>query len=186
MTSEADIEDKYVHMEEVLGDDALDWVRGENAKTLGGRKIEESEGYKSMLSILDSKEKIPYTRKVTVGGVEYLHNFWKDDEHVRGIWRRTSYEEYKKADPEWELLLDVDELGKKEGESWVYKGSTVLDDAPGNLAILQLSRAGADSTVCREFDLAKKEFVADNPFELPDAKSNVQYLDKGASISDIR
>ena len=117
MTSAADVEDKYVHLEEVLGDDALDWVRGENARTLQGRKIEETEGYKSMLSILDSKEKIPYVRKVTVGGVEYLHNFWKDDEHVRGIWRRTSYEEYKKADPEWELLLDVDALGKKGGDS---------------------------------------------------------------------
>ena len=61
-----------------------------------------------------------------------------------------------------ETVLDLDLLGAAEGESWVYKGATVLDDgSPGahNRCLLQLSRGGADATVCREFNLASKSFV---------------------------
>ena len=38
------------------------------------------------------------------------------------------------------------------------------------LALIELSRGGADATVVREFDMEKREFVTDG-FELPEAKS---------------
>ena len=42
--------------------------------------------------------------------------------------RRTkSIELYQSADPEWEVVLDVDALGAAEGESWVYKGNSLYD-----------------------------------------------------------
>jgi len=47
------------------------------------------------LSILDSKEKIPYIGRVftTPSGVTHYYNFWQDEVHVRGIWRRCTLDE---------------------------------------------------------------------------------------------
>ena len=35
---------------------------------------------------------------------------------------------YRKPEPAWEKVLDVDALGAAEGVSWVWAGSTVLDE----------------------------------------------------------
>ena len=35
---------------------------------------------------------------------------------------------YRKPEPAWETVLDVDSLGAAEGVSWVWVGSTVLDE----------------------------------------------------------
>ena len=35
---------------------------------------------------------------------------------------------YRKPEPAWETVLDVDSLGAAEGVSWVWAGSTVLDE----------------------------------------------------------
>ena len=46
---------------------------------------------------------------------------------------------------------------------WVWKGSTVLDlgpDEPHDIALLKLSRGGADATVVREFNLVSKVLPA--------------------------
>lgn len=81
-------------------------------------------------------------------------------------------EEYVKGDNcAWETVLDIDELGKRENESWVYQGKTMLDEGPGteqDLCIVKLSRGGADATVLREFSLKGKTFVTDNPFNAPE------------------
>jgi prolyl oligopeptidase len=80
-------------------------------------------------------------------------------------------------------VLDVDALGAAEDVSWVWGGSTVLDEGPDtakDLVIIKLSRGGSDATVAREFDLNKKEFVseADGGFVLPEAKSDFCYKDR--------
>ena len=140
---------------------------------------EQSPIYDRILSILESKEKIPYVRKI--GPLYY--NFWQDSSNPRGVLRRTTLESYKSGSPDWEVVLDVDALGKAEGESWVYKGSRVLSDGSPechNRALLLLSRGGADATVVREFNFASKTFVdaASGGFVLPEAKSNVSWRDK--------
>ena len=56
------------------------------------------------------------------------YNFWQDERHVRGIWRRCTPEEYRKAEPAWEVVLDLDALGAADGVSWVWGGSTLLDE----------------------------------------------------------
>ena len=48
--------------------------------------------------VLDSRERIP---DVTRRG-PWLYNFWQDAEHPRGVWRRTTMAEYRKAQPAWE------------------------------------------------------------------------------------
>jgi prolyl oligopeptidase PreP (S9A serine peptidase family) len=55
----------------------------------------------------------------------------QDAEHVKGIYRRTTLEEYRKPEPAWELVLDLDALGLAEGKSWVWKGTALLDEGPG-------------------------------------------------------
>ena len=68
-------------------------------------------------------------------------------------------EEYRKADPAWEIVLDLDQLAGVEKENWVWKGADILRPSHDR-ALLFLSRGGADAAVTREFDLGKKEFVA--------------------------
>lgn len=171
-----------VFLEEVLGNEALQWVNDKNKKcieSLGDPK--EDSLYPKVLSILESKDKIPHLRKI---GSHY-YNFWTDENHVRGIWRRVaSLEDYTSPDCKWETVLDLDELGRQEDESWVYKGHTLNDlDVNKGIAptrtLLSLSRGGADASVIREFDLKTKSFVdpetADG-FYVPEAKSRVSWL----------
>lgn len=132
--------------------------------------------YARLLGIMDSKEQIPHARKIG----DYFYNFWKDDKHKRGIWRRATWEEYQKEEPAWELVFDLDALGKAENESWVWKSYSLLDDGPNkpkDRCLLCLSRGGADATVVREFDLNTKQFVPESlsPFSLPEAKTHVSY-----------
>ncbi|MGL4551014.1 MAG: prolyl oligopeptidase family serine peptidase, partial [Gemmataceae bacterium] len=99
--------------------------------------------------------------------------FWRDQTHVRGIWRRTTIEEYRKPAPAWETVLDLDRLGKDEKENWVWGGARWL--TPGNArCLVSLSRGGADAVVVREFDPAAKAFVKGG-FALPEAKSDISW-----------
>jgi prolyl oligopeptidase len=72
-------------------------------------------------------------------------------------------------------VIDIDALGRAEGENWVWHGATVLrpDD---RRCLVSLSRGGADADVVREFDLETKSFVPDG-FALPEAKSHVAWRD---------
>ncbi|MFY0576748.1 hypothetical protein ACN28S_22575 [Cystobacter fuscus] len=93
-----------------------------------------------------------------------------------GLWRRTSLAEYQKETPAWELLLDVDELAKKENENWVWHGANCLP-APATRCLVRLSRGGSDAEVVREFDLATRDFVPQG-FLVPEAKSEVDWYDE--------
>ena len=106
----------------------------------------------------------------------YYYNFWRDGKNPRGLWRRTTLDEYKKAKPAWEIVLDLDLLGKEEKENWVWHGAQVLKP-DYQRALVSLSRGGADASVVREFDLAGKTFVSDG-FTLPEAKSQVAWRDR--------
>ncbi|KAG8470943.1 hypothetical protein KFE25_009364 [Diacronema lutheri] len=166
---------EHAWLEDVLGERALAWVRAHNERTL--RALGDPTGtptYERILEILTSKDKIPYISKVG----ELYYNFWQDKENKRGLLRRTTLASYESGSPEWETVLSVDALCAAEGESWVYKGSTPLDEGEGvapTRTLLHLSRGGADATVVREFDLVALRFVpaAEGGFELPEAKSSV-------------
>jgi prolyl oligopeptidase len=167
-------DDPYLWLENVTGDKALDWVRSQNAiSTNELEHLPEFEPIRErLLAILDSKEKIPYVAKHGA----YYYNFWRDQQYVRGLWRRTSLEEFKKAQPAWKTVLDLDELSKAEKENWVWKGYDVLYPTYDR-ALLVLSRGGADASVVREFDLTTKQFVT-NGFYLPEAKSSVAWRNR--------
>jgi len=164
-------DDPYLWLEDVTGEKALDWVRQQNASST--KELEASSVFepirKRLLSIMDSKEKIPYVAKHGA----YYYNFWRDENNVRGLWRRTTLEEFKKSNPAWETVLDLDKLAEKEKENWVWKGYDVLYPTYDR-CLLFLSRGGADARVVREFDLKTKEFV-EGGFYLPEAKSEVAW-----------
>jgi prolyl oligopeptidase len=166
--------DPFQWLEDVGGDKALDWVRARNADS---QKVltssPEFERHRSrILSILDSTARIPYVSKHG----EHYYNLWQDAQNPRGLWRRTSLADYQQDAPKWDVVLDLDALGKQENENWVWKGASWL--LPGNQRVLlSLSRGGADAAVVREFDVTSKQFVTDG-FVLPEAKSSVAWRDQ--------
>ena len=96
---------------------------------------------KELQAIYDSDARIPYPSQMGA----YWYNFWKDGEHPRGVWRRTSRQAYLAGgDIPWEVVLDVDALGKAEGESWVWHGARCLPPEYRR-CLLSLSRGGADA-----------------------------------------
>lgn len=166
--------DPYLWLEEVTSEKALDWARAQNVEST--RELQARQEFspirERLLKILDSREKIPFVSK---HGKHY-YNFWRDEQHVRGLWRRTTLEEYKKAQPAWETVLDIDALAESEKENWVWKGSDIFYP-DYDRALISLSRGGADAVVIREFDLNTLQFIQDG-FSLPEAKSRVDWKDK--------
>ncbi|MFK7735937.1 MAG: prolyl oligopeptidase family protein [Pirellulaceae bacterium] len=167
-------EDPYLWLEDVTGEKALDWVREQNKSTQ--THFEAQPEFQTMqddlLKILDSDERIPFVSK----SGDYYYNFWRDKNNTRGLWRRTTLEEYRKSEPKWEVILDLDELAEAEGENWVWGGADLLRPEY-DLALVSLSRGGADASVSREFDLKTRAFVADG-FQRPEAKGSIGWIDR--------
>jgi prolyl oligopeptidase len=165
--------DPYLWLEDIHGAKPLEWVKGQNAKSLAALKADPDyqKDYDAILRVLDATDRIPY------GSLErdYVFNFWQDATHPKGIWRRTSVGDYASAAPHWETLLDLDALAAAEHENWVWENpecSPLL-----KRCLLTLSRGGGDAAVVREFDLATRTFIKDG-FALAEAKSSITYLDE--------
>jgi len=166
-------EDPFMWLEDVTAESSLVWARAHNAKSKSELVDGEFRALETRLkAILDSEEKIPYVGKI---GAHY-YNLWQDAKNPRGLWRRTTPEEYAKAAPAWETVLDLDALGKSEGVSWVWHGADVLEP-DDRLCLLSLSPGGSDADVVREFDLETKSFV-EGGFHVAEAKSSVTWRDK--------
>jgi len=169
--------DPYLWLEDVQGDRALAWVRERNAET--EKLLQARPGFEDrkrlIREVLDSKEQIPYV----VRRGDWFYNFWRDAQNPRGLWRRTTLAEYRKAKPAgdtaWETVIDLDALAKAENENWVWGSANCLGPEY-RLCMLSLSRGGADAKVVREFDTVAKRFVAGG-FEAPEAKSRVEWID---------
>jgi prolyl oligopeptidase len=168
------VEDPYLWLEDVGGDKSLAWARERNEKSTAEiSKVASFEKTRDRIrAILDSKDKIPSVNK---RGKHY-YNFWQDEKNPRGLIRRTTLADYKKAKPTWETVLDIDALAAAEKENWVYAGQTCLYPTYDR-CLVSLSRGGGDAVVVREFDPVKKEFIADG-FSAPEAKTDAAWKDK--------
>ncbi len=166
--------ERHLWLEEVEGEQALAWVTKQNEKTL--TDLQSDPRYASYeeaaLEILTSKERIPYGR---IRG-EHVYNFWQDEDNVRGLWRRTSRESYATDDPDWEILIDFDELAEEEDKNWVFKGSYTFHDKKADryYTLVSLSDGGKDALIRREYDLETKSFV-ENGFETEEAKQSAAW-----------
>lgn len=122
-------------------------------------------------NVITADDRIPYV-EIANGA---LRNFWQDRDHVRGLWRQTSFAEYQKKNPKWETLLDLDVLNHSEKKSWVFHGAICLPPQY-NSCLIKLSDAGKDEVEVREFDVAQKMFLL-NGFKIPLAKTDVSWID---------
>ena len=165
-------DDPYLWLEDIAGDDALDWVRRHNEPTIDEFRDDRFEQLRAeALEVLDTDTRIPYVRRRG----EYLYNFWRDADNPRGLWRRTTLAHYRSEEPEWDVLIDVDELARTDDANWVWAGADVIEP-DHTRALISLSRGGSDAAIVREFDMATRTFVADG-FELPEAKSQIAWED---------
>ena len=166
-------EDENLWLEDIRAEAALAWVDDQNQRTLGTFDPAALEQTRTrILDVLDATDRIPM---VTKAGPWY-YNFWQDAEHPRGLWRRTALDSYRTSEPDWDVLLDVDALGRKEGIEWVFAG-VAMCFPDYDRALVRLSPDGRDAVVVREFDLATRDFVADG-FALPSAKTQVSWVDR--------
>jgi prolyl oligopeptidase len=164
--------DPLLWLEEIEGDKAVAWVEAQNKRTDDDLCDEAYRAdYEAVLKILNADDRIPFVGK----SGDYLYNFWKDAAHPRGLWRRTTLENYKTDTPEWDVLLDIDALNKAEGISWAFAGAARSPDK--TRALISLSFNGTDAIEVREFDIPSKSFVADG-FLIPKAKTQVSWLDQ--------
>ena len=167
-------EDPYLWLEEVENEKALAWAKERSdADTAVIEAVPEfAEIHARLLEIYNSRDRIP------TPGIRgaWVYNFWRDADHVRGIWRRTFPSEFAKDNPAWEIVLDVDALAEAEGENWVWKSADCLEPEYRR-CMIGLSRGGADATVEREFDTVAKEFVSDG-FILSEAKHRIDWKDE--------
>lgn len=161
--------DPHLWLEDVGGEKSLSWVRVRNA--LSQKALVAAPDFapihQRLLSIYDSDARIP---AITQQG-PWLYNFWRDAKHPRGIWRRTTMAEYRKPEPAWATVLDLDALASAEKENWVWKGASCLYPQYRR-CLLKLSRGGADAHVVREFDVGIGSFVAEG-FRLVEAKHSI-------------
>jgi prolyl oligopeptidase len=170
-------DDPYLWLEDITGEDALNWVRTHNEPTLerlGGEGFEQMRT--EALEVLDTDARIPYVRRRG----EFLYNFWRDAANPRGVWRRTTLASYRNEEPEWDVVIDLDAVAAAENENWVWAGADVIEP-DHTLALVSLSRGGSDAAVVREFDMRIREFVADG-FVLPEAKTQISWADENTVL----
>ena len=167
----SDVDDPFVWLEELEGARALDWVKTENAKTLPVLEQDPRFAgfYADGIRIGEAQDRIPFP--TIIDGRVY--NFWRDEHHVRGIWRSTTLADYGSATPAWTTVLDVDTLASVEGKNWVWSGAD-CESPSRRRCLIRLSEGGEDAVTIREFDLGTRQFVPDG-FTLPRGKQGAAW-----------
>lgn len=163
--------DPHIWLEQIDDEKALNWVRSRNDLTVAQfTQNDRFRGFQERIrTILDSDDRIPMFQACG----EILYNLWQDKDHPKGLWRRTTLEEYRKARPDWDVVLDLDALANTEDENWVW-GGAIICRPEYTKALIQLSRGGGDAIEIREFDLRTNEFVSDG-FFVAEAKTHLTW-----------
>ena len=168
-----DMNDTNIWLENSKDPNVMKWVHDHNGKTTS--VLEADPRFKTIATdaraIVTAKDRIPYPSSHG----KTVRNFWQDAGHLRGYLRQTSLSNYLTKSPTWETILDIDDLNKREGKSWVYSGMSCL--APDDdLCLMKLSDGGKDEVVIREFRVSTKSFVTGG-FEVPPAKTTISWID---------
>ncbi len=167
------ISESQMWLETIESEKVKSWVAERNQKT--AQRWSQSSLQKNLealaLQILNSEERIP---QVSIRG-DWVYNFWTDKKNPRGVYRRALYKDFVKHQPRWEVLLDIDELNKKEQKSWVYRGCSYLNPS-SKTCLLFLSDSGKDAYELREFDPEKKVYISEKSFFLPVGKHQVAWF----------
>ncbi|MCW8927021.1 MAG: S9 family peptidase, partial [Xanthomonadales bacterium] len=166
-------DDPYLWLEDINGEKALAWVEAQNKST--AERLESKPIFAQLLAqaraALNSTSRLPEVYQEE----GWLYNFWKDENHPRGIFRRATLDEFAGDEPAWETVLDIDALNTAEDKQWVFKGMDCLPKRPEH-CLVHLSPGGGDANVIREFNSVDKTFVEDG-FYLPRSKGNATWID---------
>jgi prolyl oligopeptidase len=164
--------DPYIWLSDIHGARATAWVAAENARSNAALTIDPRYAVfrEEILKSLDTEDRIPLVN-VDHGSV---YNFWQDAAHVRGLWRRAGVTEYRNANPNWDILLDVDKYDSEQHKNWVFQGASC--STANKRCLIDLSPGGGDANEIFEFDPAKRVFLPDG-FHLALAKSTADYID---------
>lgn len=169
----SDSDDPWIWLEEVESSRSLAWAADQNRLSIP--RLQSDARFEEIRQELDdiftSDDRIPAASLIN----GQVYNFWRDDDHVRGILRKATLESYASDNIQWDTVLDIDSLASIENANWVYKGRTCLPSDPGR-CLLHLSDGGKDAVVIREFDLESKNFV-DGGFFVEEAKTNIDWVD---------
>ena len=108
LTGGGEPEDPYQWLEDVSGAKSLAWVKERNTESTN--ELTRSADFQALdrriLQIMDSEDRIPIVQKL---GPHY-YNFWRDRKNPRGLWRRTTLDEYKKAKSDFFAKIEADTL----------------------------------------------------------------------------
>jgi prolyl oligopeptidase len=173
--------DPRAWLEEPRGARALDWVRSQNERTLAILKADPRfpRYYAAALSATEGSSSLAastlYTGRMLDG---WVHDLWKDDANPLGLWRRTTLQSFLSADPQWDVLLDLDQLSASEERRWDFRlaGLECLR-VPRERCLVFLADGGRVDGVIREFDLRARSFVTDG-FNVPLALSGATWLNE--------
>jgi prolyl oligopeptidase len=170
--------DKYTWLEDIYGERQLAWVKAQNARTAA--VLEKDANFAPLeaeaLKVLESPVRLlePEFRNGAV------YNTWRDANHVRGIVRRTTLQDYLTPDPKWQTVIDYDALAAADKQSWVGKGLACLHPED-ELCLVALSDGGEDAVTLREMNLQEGQFVKGG-FVLPRGKQTAVWSDKNTLL----
>ena len=170
--------DKYIWLEDVNSPRSMAWVEAEDARSL--KVLQADPHYAAYhaeaLKLSEAPDRLPFPDQ---RGDE-IYNFWRDANHVNGLFRKTTLANYLSATPTWKTVIDYDALGKQDNVKWVSKGVDCL--YPGDhYCMVSLSAGGEDADTEREFDLKSGKFV-EGGFSLSHSKQSVSWLDNDTLI----
>jgi prolyl oligopeptidase len=171
-------DDPYLWLEDAHGAKAMAWVESENGKTTAVLEKDRryADLYQEALAIAQAKDRIPSPEILAAS----VYNFWQDEDHVRGIWRKTTFAGYDAVDPQWSTVLDLDALAKTEKANWFFSGSICVEPSESR-CLLALSDGGEDAVTVREFDLKSASFPGEG-FVLPKGKQRVAWEDENTIL----
>ncbi len=170
----ANATDKYLWLEDIHSDKSMQWVKQTNAKT--DKALTQDplyhELYQQALKVLNNNSRLPVIEQRG----KWLYNFWQDEKHPRGIYRRTTLKQFKKKNTKWQTMLDMDNYSQKHGKNYDFHGINCLS-AKAKHCLVMLSPGGSDAVVVREYNLAKKKFIKQG-FTVDLAKTRIAWIDK--------
>ncbi len=176
--NEKNNKDPYQWLESIDDEKALEWVHNWNykAQKTFSSHPEFQNIYDKNLEIMNSTDRI--ADPVIYGN--FIYNFWQDEKHERGVWRRTSLKSYLEKKPQWENLIDIDKLSGQDNIKWVFKGATGLYPDYQRF-LVNLSKSGGDAVVIKEFCAETKSFV-EGGFIIPEAKGSASWINDNSLL----
>lgn len=167
--------DPFLALENLDDPAVLAWVDKQNIRTRGtwcaGTKFTTLAERLAHAYLPHDRPVIPQRWK------DWAYDYWENDHQPKGLWRRTSWTNWRNRTPQWQSLLDFDALAVQEDMPWVCAGIEILYP-DGDRALITLSPGGTDAVIVREFDIEQRVFVRDGFVIEMVGKHTVTWIDR--------